>query len=293
MSIEGFGTIAEQLRRSTVAIYGRGRGSGSGVIWSTDGDIVINAHVVAGTHAQVALWDGRGLRATVKSRDSSRDLALLHVDASQLPAASIADSSKVRSGELAIAVGNPLGFLGALTTGVVHAVGPFRRLGPQWWVQADVRLAPGNSGGPLADARGHVIGINTMVADQLALAIPSNEVQNFLAQSSSAPHSGAWLGVLVQPVRLPRSRVADARTGLLIVELDGDSPASVASLLPGDILLGTSDRKFNSPRDLMQVLQGSGLRAVRFEFLRGDYTHVRRVTVLLGNRSASGSSLAA
>src|SRR5258708_38875961 len=99
-----------------------------------------------------------------------------------------------------MAIGNPLGFVGALTTGVIHAVGPIRGLGSRSWVQADVRLAPGNSGGPLADARGHVIGINTMVAGRLALAIPSNVVQNFL----SAGPSGAWLGVTVHPVKVPR-----------------------------------------------------------------------------------------
>src|ERR1700682_3283279 len=118
--------------------------------------------------------DGREFDATVKSRDPRVDLAELRIDAANLPAASAADSSQVRPGEIAIAIGNPLGFVGALTTGVIHGVGPLRRLGSQSWIQADIRLAPGNSGGPLADARGRVIGINTMVAGTLALAIPSN-----------------------------------------------------------------------------------------------------------------------
>src|SRR5207245_1011153 len=119
------------------------------------------------------------------------DLAALRIGANSLPAASPTDSSHLRPGELAIAIGNPMGFVGALTTGVIHAMGPLRGLGPQTWVQASVRLAPGNSGGPLADARGHVIGINTMVAGRLALAIPSNAVLDFLA---AGPRS-AWLGV--------------------------------------------------------------------------------------------------
>ena len=125
--------------------------------------MVTNAHVIRGSRVSVQLWDGREFEAAVGSRDPRRDLAQIRIDAANLPAASAADSSEVRPGELAIAIGNPLGFVGALATGVIHAVGPLRGVGRQQWVQADVRLAPGNSGGPLADAHGRVIGINTMV----------------------------------------------------------------------------------------------------------------------------------
>ncbi len=198
----------------------------------------------------------------------------------------------MRPGELAIAIGNPLGFVGALTTGVIHAVGPIRGLGSHSWVQADVRLAPGNSGGPLADARGHVIGINTMVAGRLALAIPSNVVQNFL----SAGPSGAWLGVTVHPVRIPRAK-APAGTrdifGLALLDVEPGSPASSASLMTGDILLGTEQNAFTSVGDLSDALQGAGPRLLRLEFLRGDYSQVRRVTVQLGVHNASRSSAAA
>ncbi|HEX3376121.1 MAG TPA: trypsin-like peptidase domain-containing protein, partial [Candidatus Acidoferrales bacterium] len=154
MAVTGFGEIAEKIRRSTVLIHAGTRGSGSGVIWSSDGKIITNAHVARGTRHRVQLWDGREFEATVASRDTQRDLAVLHAEATDLPSVIVADSSEVRAGELAIAIGNPLGFVGALTTGVIHAVGPIRGLGAQSWVQANVRLAPGNSGGPLADARG-------------------------------------------------------------------------------------------------------------------------------------------
>src|SRR5262249_42973534 len=155
-----------------------------------DGTILTNAHVMRSPRLRVQLWDGRECDASVAARDHAYDLARLEIDKSQLgatrlQAAEIGDSSRVRPGELAIAIGNPLGFVGALTTGVVHAVGPVRGLGPQSWVQADVRLAPGNSGGPLADAAGRVIGINTMAAGRLALAIPSNVVVGFLADRAS------------------------------------------------------------------------------------------------------------
>src|ERR1700756_828314 len=185
MGIQGFGEIAEKLRRSTVVVFAGNRGNGSGVIWSSDGSIVTNAHVARSSQMRVQLWDGREFDAALVSRDTSRDLAELRIGAANLPAAAAADSSQVRPGDLAIAIGNPLGFVGALTTGVVHAVGPIRNAGPQEWVQASVRLAPGNSGGPLADVRGRVIGINTMVAGRLALAIPSDVVRNFLSAGPS------------------------------------------------------------------------------------------------------------
>jgi serine protease Do len=287
MAISGFGEIAEQLRRSTVLIHAGGRGSGSGVIWSSDGVIVTNAHVVRGSNTRVQLWDGREFDATVAARDPRHDLATLRISANALPAASPADSSQLRPGELAIAIGNPMGFVGALTTGVIHAIGPLRGLGSQTWVQASVRLAPGNSGGPLADARGRVIGINTMVAGRLALAIPSNAVLDFLA---GGPHS-AWLGVTLHPVRLPR--VNGHAFGLVLLEVEPASPAAQASLMAGDILLGTEERPFQSIDDLVKAMDGRGPRLMRFEFLRGDYSRVRRVTVRLGGSNDGKDRIAA
>jgi serine protease Do len=289
MAVPGFGEIAEKLRRSTVFVYAGPRGNGSGVIWSADGAIVTNAHVARASPLRVQLWDGREFAATVASRDTTRDLAELRISAANLPAAAVADSSQVRPGELAIAIGNPLGFVGALTTGVVHAVGPLRRLGSASWVQADVRLAPGNSGGPLADALGRVIGINTMVAGRLALAIPSNSVTHFLA----ADPIDTWLGVSVAPVRVPRPGARSKSFGLVVMEVEQESPAANASLLPGDILLGTDEKSFASPGDLAAALQGSGPRLLRLAFLRDDYERFRRVTVQLGAQRNSRSAAAA
>ena len=287
MAIAGFGEIAEQLRRSTVLIHSGGRGSGSGVIWSSDGLVVTNTHVVRGSNVRVQLWDGREIEGAIASRDPRRDLAALRISADSLPAASPADSSQLRPGELAIAIGNPMGFVGALTTGVIHAIGPLRGLGSQTWVQASVRLAPGNSGGPLADARGCVIGINTMVAGRLALAIPSNAVRDFLA---GGPRS-AWLGVAVHPVRLPRA--TGRAFGLVLLEVEPDSPAAQASLMAGDILLGTEERRFQSVEDLARAIDGQDSRLLRFKFLRGDYSRVRRVTVRLGDSNDGKDVIAA
>jgi len=287
MNIDGFGEIAERLRRSTVLIQAGDRGSGSGVIWSGDGLIVTNAHVARGSHARVQLWDGREFEAAITSRDPQLDLAALRVSANDLSAVNSADSSKLRAGELAIAIGNPLGFVGALTTGIIHAVGPLRGFGSQTWVQANVRLAPGNSGGPLADASGRVIGINTMVAGRLALAIPSNAVHQFLF---AGPRS-AWLGVTLHPVRVPRGNAH--AFGLVILEVEPGSPAANASLLPGDILLGTDENPFHSTADLARSLETNGQRPLRLEFLRGDYARVRRVAVQVGQQAAGRSSVAA
>ncbi len=283
MAAQDFGEIAERLRRSTVVVRADRRGSASGVIWSAEGLILTNAHVARGERAVVELWDSRSFDARVIARDPRRDLAALCVPASGLAAATPADSARLRPGELAIAIGNPLGFVGALTTGVVHAVGPVPGLGARRWVQAAIRLAPGNSGGPLADARGHVIGINTMVAGGLALAVPANSVAQFL---SSGP-SDAWLGVSLRPVRI--TRAGGAAFGLLVLEVVPGSPAANASLLPADILIGADGRAFASLEDLSVALEGSGPRLLRLQFLRGGYENVRRVAVRLGDQKAAAA----
>jgi serine protease Do len=294
MPVTSFGEIAENLRRSTVFVHAGRRGNGSGVIWSSDGLIVTNAHVARREHLRVQLWDARELDATLESSDVVRDIAVLRVSAKNLPAATPTDSSRVRPGELAIAIGNPLGFVGALTTGVVHAVGPLPGLGPQSWVQAGVRLAPGNSGGPLADAAGRIIGINTMVAGQLALAIPSNAVTDFLSgRGSHKDTNDGWLGVTLYPVQVPKSGARAAKSfGLVVLEVEPGSPAGRASLLPGDILLGSEGQPFSLLEDLSRALRGTGPRTLRMEFLRGDYSRVRRVTIQLGSQ-ATRSGVAA
>jgi serine protease Do len=270
MARQGFGEIAERLRRSTVHVRldGGSAGSGSGVIWSGDGLIVTNAHVARGERAAVELWDGRELEGRVTARDTRRDLASLRVNGvSGLEPAAPGDSGALRPGELVIAVGNPLGFTGALSTGVVHALGPLAGLGPRNWVQAAVRLLPGNSGGPLADARGRVVGINTMIVRGLALAIPSNTVADFLRRGTSS----VSLGVVIQPVQ----------EGLLVLKVLPGSPAEAASLLIGDLLVGAGGRTFRSPDDLADALDANNGGSLSLDFMRGERRHVRHVTVRL------------
>lgn len=288
----GFGEIAEQLRRSTVQIEtGPGRrGQGSGFIVKSDGVIVTNAHVVSGVREapvgagsarpQVRLWDGSAFPATIESRNTRRDLAVLRIPTTGLAPVSLANSDHLRVGELVIAVGNPFGFTGAVTTGIVHAVGMRPELGPGKWIQAEVQLAPGNSGGPLADARGQVVGVNTMVAGGLGLAVPSNAVARLLAgELQQAP-----LGVVIAPT-VVRTENAQ-RLGLAILEVARGSAAEYASLKPGDTLVGVEGRALGSLDDLEQALEGGGERVLKLQFIRDDPSKLRNVAVRLGKFAA-------
>jgi serine protease Do len=175
--------VGERVRASTVQISDGRRGAGSGVVWRTRGWIVTNAHVVRTPRATIHLPDGRKFDAELVARDPEMDLAALRADGLDLPIAEIGASTELRVGELVIAVGCPYGLRGAVSAGVVHAMGSVAALGDRQWIQADLELAPGNSGGPLADASGRVIGINTMIAGGLGLAIPSYDVEQFLRRA--------------------------------------------------------------------------------------------------------------
>jgi serine protease Do len=273
--MSGFGEIGERLRRSTVQVQAGRHGQGSGLIVRPDGFIVTNSHVASSSKSSVQLWDGSSLDAILVSRDGVRDLAVLKVPASDLPAAELGDSDRLRVGELVIAIGNPLGFIGALTTGIVHGIGRVHGLGAAKWIQSDVQLAPGNSGGPLADSRGRVVGLNTMVAGGLGLAIPSNNVTKLLDGRTLQPP----LGVLVRPI--PMLVDGHKQLGMLVLEVMQDSAADSASLMVGDILTGGDEGPFHSLDDFEQALAGSGERVVRLQFLRGDRSRMRTVTVLL------------
>ena len=248
--------LAGTLQRSTVHVRSRG-GSGSGVIWRPDGLVVTNAHVVRSSHVEIELSDERQFRGEVVARDPDRDLAALMVEATDLPAAAVADSSVLRVGQLVVAVGNPLGMTGALATGIIHAVAPAEGRGRQDWVQADVRLWPGNSGGPLADVEGRVIGINSMVAGGLGLAVPSNAVQRFLGSRSGR----AGLGVVLQPV------MASGHPGMLVLEIVPGSAAERSGLLLGDILLAINGVGMNAASDIARVLQEAP--AFHLDLVRG------------------------
>jgi serine protease Do len=261
--MSGFGEIAEALRRSTVEVrLPEYRAGGSGVIWEREGLILTNSHVARAERVQVELWDGRRYDGRVTARDPRRDVAAIRIEARDLPAAVAGDSSALRPGALVIAIGSPLGFTGALSTGVVHSVGPIAGMGRANWIRASVRLAPGNSGGPLADALGRVVGLNTAIVNGVGVAVPASAAAR-LARNGSPP----MLGVTLQPVQ----------SGLLVLSVDPQGAAAASSLRAGDILLGSYE-------DLGDALD-AGDEVLRLQFLRGDPRRVREAFVRLAPRA--------
>lgn len=232
------GAVAEIVSRvkPAVVLIGQNGSHGAGVIWRTDGIVVTNRHVLRGDRADVILDDGRRVTGIVAARHPSQDLAIVKIALDDLPAVQIGDSSTVRPGQLAIAIGHPPGLRSAATLGVVVAAGQAATLeGPQTgdWLQTDVTLRPGNSGGPLLDTDGAVIGINTMVNGRLSLSVPSATVERFVAGERPGDPR-AWLGVngLLVPLRRP-----NYPSGFLISEIAEGSPADRAGLIVGDVIV--------------------------------------------------------
>lgn len=245
--LEGFSPLVERLRRSVVAVHDGDRGSGAGVVWQSDGLIITNNHVAHGDDITVSLADGRRLRAEVVAREPEVDLTALRAEIPELPAAESGESRKLRPGQFVFAIGHPLGLENAATVGVIsNAPDPNTR---RSFVTANINLNRGNSGGPLADAYGRVIGINTMVASPgIGLAIPSHMVETFLAR---AVGPSPYIGIAAQPLQ--------GADGLLLTGIDAHGPAETAGLLPGDILLTINAQPLNEPYDLLDEMAQTGV----------------------------------
>jgi S1-C subfamily serine protease len=229
------------------------RGGGSGVVFTPDGLVLTNNHVVAGAERlNVLLPDGRSMRADLVGRDADTDLAVIRIDAFSGPPlawATLGDSRAVRVGQIAIAIGNPYGFHHSVTAGVVSALGRSLRAGSGRMmddiIQTDAALNPGNSGGPLVTTRGEVIGINTAVilpAQGLCFAIASNTarfVASRLIRDGRIRRS--FIGVGGQNVPVPRAiaranQIA-ATSGVLVESVDPKSPANTAGVREGDVII--------------------------------------------------------
>ena len=278
-----------RTQQSVVQVRARGRGVGAGVIWDKEGLVLTNHHVVAGRRrgakAAVVLRDGREFGAEVVKRGRDLDLALLRVEdgPGDLPAAPLGDSDALRVGQLAYAIGHPWGRLGAVTAGVVSGLGIAG--GPRGrarYVQSDVSLAPGNSGGPLLNARGEVVGINAMIFGRLALSIPSNAASAWLAGERRRPR----LGVRILPVEIPASLRGPGapEEGLIVAALEAGGPAEKAGLLVGDVLLGTEEGA-DGPGSLLDAIAGAG-ESVRLRLMRGGNISVVDVTLGTSGRAA-------
>ena len=269
--------ISDELRGGVAVVRGSGGGGGSGTVWRSDGLVITNNHVATGERAEVAFADGRTCSARVVARDPSVDLAALQVEDCELTALPAGDSAKLQVGQIVLAVGNPLGETRAVTAGIISGVGggiAGGRLRLTEAVQANITLLPGNSGGPLADAHGRVVGINAMVMGPgVAIAVPSNTVERFLAER--APGAPV-LGIGGQAVELPN--VAEG-AGVLISEVTSGSAAERAGLMIGDVLLAIDGAPARSGDDVLRALTSRRAgEPRRLAFLRGG--HRREVTAV-------------
>lgn len=242
-------------------------GSGSGFIFTPDGFILTNSHVVHNAgQIEVALSDGRRFPADMIGDDPDTDLAIVRIHAPDLAYAHLGDSLSIRVGQLVIAIGNPYGFQCTVTAGVVSALGRSLRSRSgrliDSIIQTDAALNPGNSGGPLINSRGEVIGVNTAIiqgAQGLCFAIAADTVK-FVATRliKDGRIRRGYIGVAGQNVFLHRRLVLfhnlTAESGVLIVTLENNSPARRAGLLEGDIIIGIDDQSIKSIDDLHKQL---------------------------------------
>ena len=243
------------------------RGSGSGFIFTPDGFILTNSHVVQGAdQIAVTLSDGRRFDASLVGHDSGTDIAVIRISAPALVAAPLGDSEKIRVGQLAIAIGNPFGFQYSVTAGVVSALGRSLRSDSGRLIdnviQTDAALNPGNSGGPLVNSNGEVIGINTAVilpAQGLCFAVAVNTAKFVAGQLIMHGRiRRAYLGVGGQNVTIPRfvvrAQQLKAETGVLVISVEKQSPAEQAGLKEGDVIVALSDSAIRSVDDLHKLL---------------------------------------
>jgi S1-C subfamily serine protease len=269
--------VVEEVSPSVVQVRVRGvrqghvaQGAGSGSILSPDGLILTNNHVVEGAGAiELATIDARHFPARILGRDPDTDIAVLRAETSdRLPAARLGNSKLIKAGQIAIAIGNPLGFESTVTAGIVSAVGRSLRaqngrlIGDV--IQTDAALNPGNSGGPLVNSRAEVIGVNTAVimgAQGICFSVASNTAQHVITQILQHGRvRRARLGVAGDQVSLPqRLRVQlglGQQAGVRVVEVQSGSPAQTAGLEPGDVIVSLDQETVTGIDDIARVLDG-------------------------------------
>jgi S1-C subfamily serine protease len=242
-------------------------GTGSGFIFTPDGFVLTNSHVVGeADRISVTLLDGRRIAGILAGADPHNDIAVVRIAASGLSAATLGDSHKLRPGQIAIAIGSPYGFQCTVTAGVVSALG--RSLRSQSGrliddvIQTDAALNPGNSGGPLVNSRGEVIGVNTAVilpAQGLCFAIGINTAQYLAARLiRDGRIVRAYIGVaaMTAPIhrRVQRFYHLPRETGVMVTSLEPDSPAAKAGIKPRDIIVAYCDNPVSAVDDLHRLL---------------------------------------
>ena len=248
---------------------GRGEGSGSGFIIAPDGYLLTNSHVAGGASAlEVTLPDGRTAPAELVGEDPDSDLAVVKVGAPDLAYSRLGDSTRVRVGQIAIAIGSPYGFQHTVTAGIVSALGRSMRSATGRLldniVQTDAALNPGNSGGPLVDSTGAVIGVNTAVilpAQGICFAIASNTAERVtIALIREGRVRRAYLGISAQNLPLPRRVVRHFdlpyESGARVETIAPDSPAARGGMRAGDIIVALGDAPVTGVDDLQRLLTG-------------------------------------
>jgi serine protease Do len=278
---------------------------GSGFIIRADGYIVTNNHVVDGaSDIKVKLPDGREFPAKVVGRDKQTDMALLKIDATGLPVLPFGDSDKLEVGQPVMAIGNPFGLEGTVTTGIVSAKGRVIGEGPyDDFIQTDASINPGNSGGPLVNAARQVVGINTAIVSQsggsvgIGFAIPINEAKGILLQLEAKGHvTRGWLGVAIQPMTdaLAKALHLSEAKGALVAQVMNDSPAAKAGLQPGDVILEYDGQPVTKENDLPRLVAGTPIgRDVSVKVIRDSHpiTLTAKIAELpLSQQVAAGTS---
>lgn len=245
----------------------RGCSVGSGFVFTPDGFVITNSHVVrAARRLAVRLSDGRRLQAELVGDDPDTDVAVVRIPADHLPAAQLGDSKHLRVGQLVIAIGNPLGFQSTVTAGVVSALGRSLRSVTgrlmEDVIQTDAALNPGNSGGPLVNSRGEVVGVNTatiLPAQGICFAVAVNTARTVAIQLMRHGHvRRGRIGLSGQNVRLnpeaARLHGLSQETGLLVLSVEEGSPADRADVLPGDLIVGLDGTPVTRVDDLHRWL---------------------------------------
>jgi S1-C subfamily serine protease len=258
--------VAEKLAPSVASLRAR-RGGGSGVVITPDGFLVASAHVVRrAKRVHASFTDGRELEATVVGTDPLSDLAVLRADASDLVAAELGDATSLRVGQLVVAIGNPNGFAGSVTAGVVSALGrslPTRAGSAtrivENVIQTDAALNPGNSGGALADGLGRVVGINTAVAGiGLGLSVPIDDSTRKIvgALMTDGRYRRAYIGIAGGPRPLPPRLASELgqKAGVEVVEVVDGSPAAKAGLLAEDLIVSVDGIPVHGIDELLRLM---------------------------------------
>lgn len=276
--------LFDAVQPGIVQVHTERRGGGTGIIWHKDGRIITNHHVVPNDTAsiQVHLADGRTLPAKVLHRNPRLDLAMIKVEGDNLQPLAAGDSSSLRVGEWVFAIGHPWGQRWSLTAGIVSTMGTVRlaRNLTTQYIKSDVQLAPGNSGGPLLNADGKVVGVNAMIfGGDLSVSIPVNIVNQWLAE---LPKRRVVLGVEIQTVELPLSTQQalqpQRQTGVLIVSTKARGE-HLTDILVGDIILDVADTAVTDTAILRHLLtQYTEGESVPMRLLRGGVVTTLDVT---------------